>query len=432
MEDIKLYKNIKNHIDEIKIFDTHEHLMYESERRTKNPDFFIFFSQYSSTDLISSGLKLKELRKLHDSGIDIKTKWNIFSPYWEFIKNTTYSKVISIIAKDIYEVEVINLEGIGKITEKMNEFNKIDYYEKLIKVTSRIEFILNDLDGMKKNGIMINEPDKKYFLPVLRIDDLLELNFPEKLLQIEEENDLSIYSFSDFIDFIDKKFEKSKGKIYALKIGAAYSRNLLFENVSYNDAEKNFLKILKLYKHGSHQEGIALREIKDFQDFAYHYCIRKATEFGLPVQIHTGLLEGNDNDIRNSNPTDLTKLLLQYKNTKFDIFHVGYPYTDELISMIKMYPNCYINMCWIAEVSKSLYKDTLNLLIDIIPANKIFGFGGDYVFVEGAYAAQKITREAIAEVLYNKVTQNYFSFEDAVEFAERILQKNPKDVYLNK
>lgn len=80
----------------------------------------------------------------------------------------------------------------------------------------------------------------------------------------------------------------------------------------------------------------------------------------------------------------------------------------------------------------SLYKHTLNLLIDIIPSNKIFGFGGDYMFVEGAYAAQKITREAITEVLYNKVTQNYFSFEDAVEFAERILNKNPKDIYLNK
>lgn len=432
MRDEKLYENIKDSINKIEIFDTHEHIMYEFERRTKKIDFFVFFSQCTSTDLVSSGLKLKKLDKLQSPDTDLKTKWDIFSPYWEYIKNTTYSKVIYIIAKDIYGVENINLEGVKKITDKMNEFKKIDYYKSILKDKSKIEFILNDLDGMRKNGIMINEPDKDYFLPVLRLDHILELNLPEKLIQIEEENDISIYGFSDFIDLIDKIFEERKGKIYALKIGAAYSRNLFFEDVSYNDAEKSFLKILKLYKHGSHQDGIPLPEIKLFQDFSYHYCIRKATRLGLPVQIHSGLLEGNDNDIRNSNPTDLTKLLLKYKNTKFDIFHIGYPYTHELIAMIKMYPNCYINMCLIAQVSRNLYKYALNLLIDIIPSNKNFGFGGDYMFVEGTYAAQKIVREAIAEVLYDKVMSNYFSLEDAVEFTNRILSSNPKDIYLNK
>ena len=122
--------------------------------------------------------------------------------------------------------------------------------------------------------------------------------------------------------------------------------------------------------------------------------------------------------------------MLKYRNTDFDIFHVGYPYTDELIAMIKMYPNCYINMCWIAELSKNLYKNILNLLIDIIPSNKIFGFGGDYLFIEGTYAAQKIAREAITEVLYERILNKYFSIEEAIEFAEMILNKNPKSIYL--
>jgi predicted TIM-barrel fold metal-dependent hydrolase len=121
---------------------------------------------------------------------------------------------------------------------------------------------------------------------------------------------------------------------------------------------------------------------------------------------------------------------LKYRKGKFDLFHIGYPYTNELITMIKMYPNSYINLCWIPEISVNLYKNTLNLLIDIIPSNKIFGFGGDYLFVEGTYGAQKIARKALLEVLYKRVESKYFSFEEAVEFAEKVLNKNPKSIYL--
>jgi hypothetical protein len=69
-------------------------------------------------------------------------------------------------------------------------------------------------------------------------------------------------------------------------------------------------------------------------------------------------------------------------------------------------------------------------LIDLIPSNKIFGFGGDYLFVEGTYGAQKIAREALTEVLCKRIEEKYFTFEEAVKFAERILYLNPKNIYL--
>ena len=68
-------------------------------------------------------------------------------------------------------------------------------------------------------------------------------------------------------------------------------------------------------------------------------------------------------------------------------------------------------------------------LIEIIPSNKIFGFGGDYMFIEGMYGSQKLARKAISELLYDKVVQGYFSFEHAIEFSTKILNQNPKAVY---
>jgi hypothetical protein len=426
MRDKKLYEELKNNINSIKIFDTHEHLMCESERRIRALDFFMFFNVYASTDLVSSGLAQENMERLKDPEVDLKTKWNIFRPYWEHIKNTGYAKTIKIALEDIYDVDSIDLNSIEKITEKINKYKKTEYYEDILRKRCKIEYILNDIDTNHE----IHESDTNYFLPVMKNDDLFGLNTAEKLAKTEKKYNVSITSLSDFINLVDSNFEERKDRIYAFKIGIAYSRSMLFEDVDFNEAEKSFSKVLKLNRYDFFSDSVSLHEIKPFQDYMYHYCIKKAINYNLPVQIHTGILEGNYNDIRNSNPLLLTDLLLKYRKGKFDLFHIGYPYTNELITMIKMYPNSYINLCWIPEISVNLYKNTLNLLIDIIPSNKIFGFGGDYLFVEGTYGAQKIARKALLEVLYKRVESKYFSFEEAVEFAEKVLNKNPKSIYL--
>ncbi|HEB32199.1 MAG TPA: hypothetical protein ENI15_15220 [Spirochaetes bacterium] len=433
MKDDKLFLEIKSALKNIEIFDTHEHLMYESERRTKKLDFFMAFYFYTSTSLVSSGMKLKEMEKLQDPCISLKNKWDIVSPYWDFLRSTMDFKVISIVANDIFGVEKINLESIVEITEKINETKRVEHYKNILKERSKISFVVNDIDNFGEFGVKKIVPDEDYFLPVIRLDRLMNANSAESIEKIEEENNININSLANLIELIDNIFEQRKGRIYALKTAIAYCRDLFFEDVSFSDAEKCFIKILKLNNYTNRRnDSISLDEIRPFQDFIYHYLIKKALDNDLPIQIHTGIIDGNANDIRNTNPAHLTNLLLKYKNAVFDIFHIGYPFTDELIAMVKMFPNCFVNMCWIPHFSKYLYKQSLNLFMDILPSNKIFGFGGDYLFVEGTYAAQKIAREAIAEVIYERVLNKDISIDDGINFTERILNKNAEHVYLKK
>jgi hypothetical protein len=428
MIDKKLYKDLKNSIDSIKVFDTHEHLMYESERRLKNLNFFNFFYGYTLKDLVSSGLTQTGLEKLKDTEVDLKTKWNIFQPCWEHIKCGGYAKAIKIALKDIYNIDNINLNSIEEITENINKYKKTEYYEDVLKKRSKIEYILNDvhLDGL---DYKVREPDVDYFFSVTRKDELFGLNSAEGLAKTEKKYNVSINSLSDFVDMVDSNFEKRKDRIYAYKIACAYNRNLVFEDVSFDEAKKSFSKVLKLNRHDSSLENVSSNEMKPFQDYMYHYYIRKMISHNIPIEIHTGMNVGY-NDARNTNPLLLTDLLLKYKEGKFDLFHVGYPFTNELIAMVKMYPHCYTNMCWIPQLSITLLKNTLDLLIDMIPSNKIFGFGGDFLTVEGTYGALKITRKAILEVLYKRVENKWLSFEEAFEFAEKVLYKNPKSFYL--
>jgi len=433
MIDKKLFEELREKIEKISIFDTHEHLMYESERRKRKLDFFLFLGHYTSTDLVTAGLCPEDLEKLRDSKIELKQKWDIFYPYWEYAKNTNYFEIVKMIAKDLYSVEKIDFQGIEKITEQMQSQKEYEYYKDILKVKSNIEYIVNDLDLVSElEGFTVTEPDQDFFLPVMRLDLLLEINSKKSIIEIEKRHNFSINSFSDFVRLIDVFFERRQGRIFGFKIGSAYHRELFFEDTTAGEAEKSFSKIMKLNDYFLHTDHISSIEIKPFQDYIYHYCIKKAIDYNLPIQIHTGLLEGNSNDIRSSNPVDLTNLLLKYRSAKFDLFHLGYPFTDELVTMVKMYPNSYINLCWIAEVSGTLYKKYLDILIDMIPANKIFAFGGDYLFVEGTYGAQKKARGLITEVLYERVKSHYFTLEEACQFAERILDTNPKMLYLQK
>ncbi len=429
MEDKKLFKEIQNNIDSIEIFDTHEHLMYETERRNKSMDFFHLFKHYASTDLISSGLAEKDFENLQDPSVNLEKKWKLFKPYWDNIKNTTYARIIICALKDIYNVEAIDLESVHKVTQLMQKNKKTSFYEKILKNKSNIGYILNDLEVLDQQDILQTEPDTDYFLPVFRPDRILETNSLQALSWVEEKYGCSIYDLKDIIMLIDRIIEERK--IFGIKIGLAYSRDISFEDVSYTEAEKNFLKIFKLNKSTSSQDTLSFSDIKPFQDYMVHYCIKKAIDSDLPVQVHTGLIESNLNDIRNSDPSYLAPLVTKYRRARFDIFHAGYPYTGKLIAMLKMYPNCYFNLCWLAEVSTKLYSNILDSVIEFLPSNKIFGFGGDYMFVEGAYGAQKNARSAISTVLYNRIRQGYFDFGEAVEFAEKILNKNPKQIYVS-
>jgi predicted TIM-barrel fold metal-dependent hydrolase len=150
---------------------------------------------------------------------------------------------------------------------------------------------------------------------------------------------------------------------------------------------------------------------------------------GFPIQIHTGHHEGNENIISNSNPVNLVNLFMEYKNAKFDIFHGSWPYCGELGSLAKNFPNVYVDMSWMHIISPAKARTALCEWLDEVPVNKILGFGGDYLMVEGAYGHSVIARENIIRVLAEKVDQGDYNLTQAKKYAKLILRENPKSLF---
>jgi predicted TIM-barrel fold metal-dependent hydrolase len=160
--------------------------------------------------------------------------------------------------------------------------------------------------------------------------------------------------------------------------------------------------------------------------------IGEAERRRLPIQIHTGLQEGNENVVSHSNPELLINLFMEYKDARFDIFHGAWPYWEELGAIAKNFPNVYIDMCWMHIISPARSRSALSDWLDEVPANKIMGFGGDYIFVEGAYGHSVIARENVAKVLASKVDEGTYSMEQAKKYASWILRENPMRLFFPK
>ena len=278
--------------------------------------------------------------------------------------------------------------------------------------------------------------DRKFFAPVAWFDFLISIFGSDDIDRIEEETNTSIHSVDDLLKTFDKVFEEKiiGKKAYAIKFGIAYTRSLEVKKYTKYEAEKCFSKIFDRSVTGvghigwQFKRGLSPMEMLPLQDYLIHYTLKLAESFNIPVKIHTGMQEGY-NFVTNSNPTLLLELFKEYKNVKFDILHGGYPYSNEMVCIGKVFPNVYLDTSWVHIVTPTAIRYYFHQLIEAVPSNKVFGFGGDYAIIEGAYGVLMITKENIAKVLYQKIEEGYISKNEAIAYAKKILYDNPKEFF---
>jgi hypothetical protein len=439
MKDV--YQSIKTAVDQVRIIDTHEHLIQEKERTSRIADpFEIFFSHYASSDLISSGIMLEELENVRNPTLPLEDRWKILEPFWENIQNTGYARAINIAVRDLYNLNGITKDTYKELASRMGAANKPGIYKWLLKEKSGID--LSIVDVLTENNAdpalsTLKDVDRNFMIPVARFEEFI---LPKQRIDFENlgtRYGLPIHSFSDFVRALELHFEKASKIIAGIKIGLAYNRTLRFDKVSEKEAEEIFTNVYNRANQTSFRnrsmrgmmeiyspEGLTLGETKPLQDFIVHKLIQLAVRKNLVIQIHTGLQEGNDNVLTNSDPTLLVNLFSEYKEAKFDIFHGAYPYTGELAALAKNFPNVYVDMCWLHIISPSRAREALTEWLDTVPSNKIFCFGGDYIFAEGTYGHSVIARENIARVITERVEEGALTEEQGIELAQKLLHNN--------
>jgi len=418
------YKRIKTAVDKIWLVDTHEHFIPESGSIKSESDFFSLVIGYLQADMLSSGMSNDELAIMLDNKKPGEERWNIFSTYWENSKNTGYGQALQITVKGLFNVDVINEISYKEIDSKMRDTRKTEgWYDHVLKDKSHVDVsIVDPLGEYARPG---TEYPPEFFVKVRRFDNFITVN-PNNIRTIESQYGVKINSLSDYINALDLAFKKAvdEESIVGIKTGLAYSRKLYFEDVPEDVADQFFSKVLKSSQAPDADAG------RKLQDYMFHKVVACSEKYELPFQIHTGMLSRNfrSNPIENTNALHLSNLFLKFRKAKFVIFHGSYPYMHELSYLAKHYPNVYIDMCWMHIISPAASERYLEEWLLTVPVNKILAFGGD-ASIEWTYGHSVMAREVVTKVLTKMVNDGYYTENEAIEIAEKILRNNAIELF---
>jgi hypothetical protein len=349
--------------------------------------------------------------------MSLEERWQAVAPYWEAIRNTAYAKQTLIAARDIFGVDDLNEATYRPLSEAVAASRKPGWYRHVMKERAGIDVSVID--------VQTSNVDKEIFAPSVRLDAFVQVCSRVELGYLEEETGVSIHSLDDLVCAMQVALKKhiDNGAV-AVKTGLAYRRTIHYPKTPKHDAEVVFNRIA-----GHLGDGPSWLEAKPLQDYMMHQVIRAAIDAGLPVQVHTGLQEGNENIITNSDPTHLINLFIEYREARFDLFHGGYPYTSEWATLAKNFANVYPDLTWVHIISPEIGRRLLHELIETVPGNKILAYGGDSVTVEMAYAHLRMARDVVSRVLSEKVREGYMPENEAVVLGRKMLRDNPAALY---
>ena len=414
-------------VDAIPLVNTHEHIIPEQERVALDVDFFTLAGHYAINDLISAGLSGDDLRLVRDESAPVERRWQAFEPFWNSARFTGYGQALRIAIRDIYGVENISGDTLATINERIRAKNQPGLYEDILIRRSNIDYSVLD-DYWNAAPVA---PNPKFFVYARKFDRFVSPQSAKDIRALEELTDVSVTNLGGLKRAMERSFEQSlEAGMVNVKSTLAYNREIHYAEVSEFEAEQDVQQLLNNRRSiPSGFRNRLERPYRRLEDHLFHHLMQLAQEHKIPVQIHTGLHAGNGDFIENSKPTHLTNLFFIYPTVKFDLFHLSYPYQGELSVLAKIFPNVHIDFCWAHIISGHLSRRALHEMLETVPANKLFGYGGDYRYPELSYAHAKMARRNISQVLTEKVEEGFCSETEALQLARMLLHDNPDHMF---
>jgi hypothetical protein len=423
--DASTYSRLRDYVDTIRVVDAHEHQRWlpEYDRQAVNL-YMLMAHSYLQHDLVSAGAP--ELRPDAAGKGDLEALWKTYGPFFDFSRNTSYYGQFLAGLKLLYGFRdpYFTEKNIRELSAEIasNYSHREEWYEKAFRQAG-FEIMLVDQYWNAFN----TDVDGRYFALVFHINPLVSsISARDRLTAKDAPVETNIYrlaesegkpvkTLDDYLGAADRLFQKFQNhNVVCLKNSLAYGRSLDFADVPYDTAKALFSR-----PHGS-LSGV---EKKALEDFMFHWIVKKSIALGLPIQIHTGYLAGNGNVLENGRPTLLNNLFLKYPQAKFVLFHGGYPWTGEYAALGKMFPNVYLDLVWLPQISREAAVRGLDEILDTVPYNKLF-WGGDCHFIEESTGSLIFGKAVVTQVLAMRVERGLMTEDLAREVARRVFRDN--------
>jgi hypothetical protein len=396
-----IYLELLHYANTLKVIDAHEHMLSAEDHSKRYLSFWNFLSDYVKWDLMSAGLpKSYEsyMPKNEEEAIEL---FNVIEPFLPYVENGSYMLSVKMALKKFFGYNKIDRSNFLDITRRLNKENTVKNYHKILKDAHIVKFLEQSIQGNPHETEFVN---------------LTTLNWQwqaQQKLTAMCRQDKSM-ALQDVFAFYEAALTKEK---ISGSAGIKFFPHVFIEPYDTTIAKQQ----LEAVKNGAdfNQRSTLARVI-------YEKQIEIGAKLNMVIAIHTGVWA----DITDKTPMILFPIVAKYPNATFDIYHMGIPEIREAAFLGKNYPNVYLNLCWAYSVSENMVLNSLDEWIDLVPTNKIIGFGGDVITLPQHAAGMLIVaKHVLCKALAKRIVNERMDLSGAKKILQDWLYNNPARVY---
>ncbi len=264
----------------------------------------------------------------------------------------------------------------------------------------------------------------------------------------------------DGAPFGDEALNCFPTKIYRLFQMDPCMRELIKQCESFSTLKNEFDRILRLRLNEgfigvkSHLFELRAQPIRTISDAEAEACYAKARqgdrpgfedvylnifqhvlvltqELGFSVHVHTGCT-GNPNDLQTcTDPYAIAPLMRdeRFADARIVFLHGNPPDFGHAAWLTHSYPNVWVDIGWSLPWLGLNIEQVIEEILSVAPHSKVMLGSGQHNHAEMVWAASKIAKAALANVLERKVNVGLLSKAQAIETAEQLLYKNAFRLY---
>jgi len=410
-----LYLRIKASLDNVRAIDTHDHLrpfnQIPNRVETKQGRGMTLQSLWAHS-YIARTTRITPWPA--DRSFD--TWWKSAHDDFDDARATSFYRYMLPAFRDLYGVDfdTITDDQARVLNQKIfDNYQTDEWLNKVVTERANIELMLIDPYWNR----MQFAREYRFSVPVFNVTFLIESVHPDRLKSdtdslfvYAERKKMSTKSFDDFLKVLDALFaEAVASDAICLKSTQAYQRSLTYDRVTKEQAAAIY---------GKPKTETSDEQQKLFEDFMFWHICKLSAKYELPFQVHTG-----DARIQGSNPMLLVNVIEANPNTKFILFHGGYPWVSEAGAIAMKHKNVWIDSCWLPTLSYTMAKRAYQEWLEAAPSDRIM-WGADTLDAEGIYAATEFTRQCLAEALTEKVQRGELLEKHANRIGRQVMREN--------